>query len=98
MKPGAFAVWVCGDWRDGGVYRSFHADTINLFQEAGLIHHDTIIMENQSPFAALQMGKVASKRYTSKIHEFIVVFRKEGELEPTSNQIRNVSSLEEFMS
>jgi len=95
LKPGGFCVWVCGDWRDKGVYRSFHADTIRLFSKY-LTHHDTIIMENQSPFAALQLGKVASKRYTSKIHEFILVFKKKGVLEPTSDIIRDASTLEEF--
>jgi hypothetical protein len=34
------------------------------------------LIKNFSPFAALQMGKVAAKRYTSKIHEYLLVFRK----------------------
>lgn len=95
LKSGGFCVWVCGDWRDKGHYRSFHADTIRLFSKY-LKHHDTIIMENQSPFASLQLGKVAANRYTSKIHEFILVFKKEGVLQPTSNQIMDTSTLEEF--
>ena len=53
-------------------------------------------MENQSPFASLQLGKVAANRYTSKIHEFILVFKKEGELVPTSNEIRETSTLDSF--
>jgi len=36
----------------------------------------------------MQIGKVASKRYTSKIHEFVLVFRKDGELEYPSNLIK----------
>ena len=88
LKPGGFLVWVCGDWRDGKEYRPFHADCINLFKSAGLVYHDLIVMRNQSPFAALQVGKVAAKRYTSKVHEFILVFRKEGVLVPPSNVIR----------
>ncbi len=83
LKPGAFCVWVVGDWRcpKGGGLRSFHSDLISLFTKEKLIHHDTIIMKNISPFAPLQAGKVASKRYTSKIHEYVMVFRKEGEYE-----------------
>lgn len=88
LKPGGFCVWVCGDWRSGGKLRSFHSDTINLFTDVGLIHYDTIIMKNISPFAHNQIGKVAAKRYTSKIHEYILVFRKEGELEITSEVIK----------
>jgi len=83
LKPGAFCVWVVGDWRcpKGSGFRSFHSDLISLFTKEKLIHHDTIIMKNISPFAPLQAGKVASKRYTSKIHEYVMVFRKEGEYE-----------------
>ena len=91
LKPGGFLVWVCGDWRDGKEYRPFHSDCISLFKEAGLIYHDLIVVKNHSPFAALQMGKVAAKRYTSKIHEFILVFRKEGELIPPSNVIKETN-------
>jgi DNA modification methylase len=30
------------------------------------------------PFAAVQAGKCAAKRYTSKVHEYCLVFRKGG--------------------
>jgi DNA modification methylase len=78
LKPGAFCCWVCADFRVGGKLLSFHSDTIDVFQKAGLLLHDTVIIHNDSPFAALQAGKVASKRYTSKIHEYLLVFRKPG--------------------
>jgi len=87
LKPGGFCVWVCGDWREGGKFRSFHSDSIDLFEKARLITHDIIIMKNKSPFAAMQIGKVAAKRYTSKIHEYVLVFRKEGELEVNTDKI-----------
>jgi DNA modification methylase len=78
LKPGAFCVLVVGDWRDGKQFRAFHADVIQQFTHT-LKLHDIIVMENMSPFAAFQAGKCAAKRYTSKIHEYILVFRKEGE-------------------
>lgn len=96
LMPGGFCVWVCGDWRRGE-YRPFHSDCINMFTKSGLILHDIIVMKNDTIFAALQMGKCASKRYTSKVHEYILVFRKEGELIPSSNKITNrEDSLEKF--
>lgn len=82
LKPGAFCTWVCADfrsWSGDGVFYPFHVDTMNAFQDSGLIFHDLVVIKNQSPFAALQAGKVAAKRYTSKIHEYILVFRKAGE-------------------
>jgi len=97
LKPGGFAVWVCGDFRKDGEYKSFHSDTINMFTKSGLILHDIIVMKNNTIFAALQAGKCASKRYTAKVHEFVLVFRKEGELEYSSDKIKNrEESLEKF--
>ena len=99
LKPGGFCVWVCGDWRKGGEYIPFHSDTINMFTMAGLNLHDIIVMKNDTIFAALQAGKCASKRYTAKVHEFILVFRKSGELVANSDKIKNkVESLEQFFS
>lgn len=97
LKPGGFCVWVCGDWRRDGEYKPFHSDTINMFTKSGLKLHDIIVMKNDTIFAALQAGKCASKRYTAKVHEFILVFRKEGELEYSSDKIKNrEESLEQF--
>lgn len=79
LKEGAFSVWVVGDFRESGKYRMFHSDLVRSFERSGFNLHDIIIMENISPFAPLQMGKVASKRYTSKVHEYIIVMRKPGE-------------------
>ena len=88
LKPGGFLVWVCADWRDGIEFRSFHTDSIRMFKNVGLKYHDIVIMKNKSPFASMQLGKVAANRYTSKVHEYILVFRKEGELEYPSETIR----------
>jgi DNA modification methylase len=76
LKPGAFICWVCADWRDGKAFRTFHVDVTNVFTEYWFTMHDIVIIHNNSPFAALQAAKVASKRYTSKIHEYLLVFRK----------------------
>ena len=69
-----------------------------MFTKAGLKLHDVIIMKNDTIFAALQMGKCASKRYTSKVHEYVLVFRKQGELVSSSDKVRNKeqSTLTEF--
>ena len=88
LKPGGFLVWVCADWRDGKEFRSFHSDSIRMFKNVGLKYHDIVIMKNKSPFASMQLGKVAANRYTSKVHEYILIFRKEGELDYPSETIR----------
>ena len=70
-----------------------------MFTKSGLKLHDIIVMKNDTIFASTQMGKCASKRYTSKVHEYILVFRKEGELVSSSDKIKNrEDSLEQFFS
>ena len=83
LKPGGFACWVVGDWRDSNGYHMFTNDVINYFIGAQMIPHDTVIIKNNSPFAALQAYKCACKRITSKVHETLLVFRKPGELDLT---------------
>ena len=51
--------------RDGGLL-NFHGDLINQFKDNGMLHWDTIVMENITPFAAMQLYKVNCKRFTSK--------------------------------
>lgn len=88
LKPGGFVCWVVGDWRDSGGYRMFTHDVIAMFRGQGFVPHDTVIIKNNSPFAAFQAYKCACKRITSKIHETIVVFRKPGELD-TSGLVKD---------
>lgn len=76
LKPNKFCAWVCGDWRRNG-YVLFHSDSIKLFQRAGMTLWDIVILENNSPFAAFQVGKCAKQQYTSKKHEYLLVFKKE---------------------
>jgi len=76
LKPGKFCCWVCADWRDGKAFRLFHADCLEMFARSALIPWDIVIVHNNSPFAPLQAGKVAAKRYTSKTHEYLLVVRK----------------------
>lgn len=77
LKDNGFLCWVCADWREGGKFRLFHRDCLNIFEKVRLKAHDIVIIQNISPFTHLQAGKVASKRYTSKTHEYLLVFRKE---------------------
>jgi DNA modification methylase len=83
LRPGGFVAWVVADWRDGTGFKQFSYDSIRLFKENNLIPHDTIIIKNHSPFAAFQVGKCAARRITSKTHEYLLIFRKEGELNLT---------------
>lgn len=97
LKPGGFCCWVVADWRDASGYHQFGSDSIQLFKKNGLIPHDTIIIKNNSPFASLMCGKCASKRITSKTHEYLLVFRKSGDLDLTGLKMAEINkSADEF--
>ena len=81
LKEGAWAIFVVADFRIGGELKSFSSDLIQRFKDNDMIHWDTIIMENISPFATLTAYQAACKRYVPKTHEYILVFRKRGEYE-----------------
>lgn len=76
MKPGGYAVINVNDFRRGGDFYPYHADTIALFQRAGWKPHDTWIIEGligglPKVFAAKSnAGKIAPK-----VHEYGLVFR-----------------------
>lgn len=76
LDIGKFACWVVADWRDGKAFRIFHSDLIAIFKKANFTPWDIVVIKNHSPFTHLQAGKVAANRYTSKTHEYLMVFRK----------------------
>jgi len=78
LKKDKFCAWVCGDWRNqskGGFF-AFHIDSINCFKNSGFNLWDIVVLQNNSPFAAKQATKCENQRYTSKIHEYLLVFKK----------------------
>lgn len=79
LKNGAFCIWVVADFRKNCELIPFHSDVICSFMKVGFINYDLIVIENITPFSAMQLEKVADKRYASKIHEFMLVFKKPGE-------------------
>jgi len=76
MKPGAFLVWNCADFREKKKFRLFHEDASRVFQKAGLVPYDIVIVENLTPFAFVGTSAAALQRRTIKTHEYLQVFRK----------------------
>jgi DNA modification methylase len=75
LKPEKFCIWVVGDWRNNGLYL-FHRDVINLAEKNGFKTWDIMIAKLRSPFAFKQVGKCDKMKYTSKNHEYVLVFKK----------------------
>jgi DNA modification methylase len=79
LKPGAFAAFVVADFRVKGELKSFSTDLINSFKARNFRHWDTVIVETITPFMGMNAIQSSRKRYTTKIHEYVLVFRKPGE-------------------
>jgi hypothetical protein len=79
FKPGAVAVVNVNDFRRGGRFYPYHADTIALFTRAGWEIADTWIVDGliggMSKAFAVNFN---TKRIAPKVHEYCLVFRAPG--------------------
>jgi len=77
LRSGKFCVWVVADWRRQGDFQCFHKDCIDIFLKHGFKLWDIIISMVHSPFIHLGVGRCEEEKYTSKAHEYILVFKKD---------------------
>jgi len=68
-------VWVVADFRKDG-FKVFHRDVLDIFEKSGFTTWDIVINVLHSPFVWTQVGKCDAQKYTSKAHEYILVFKK----------------------
>lgn len=77
LKPGAFACWVVGNFRDKrGELIDFPGDTIINFKEAGFIFWQDIILSKNFASAAVRAGNAWRGLKIVPRHERLLVFRK----------------------
>jgi len=83
LKPHKFCCMVVADFRAGEkkrgtTFKLFHRDMIDIFEGAQFATWDLVTNKLLSPFTWSQISKVARPhvRYTSKMTEYILVFRK----------------------
>jgi len=76
LKWNKFAVYVVGDVRISGKFYPLHSDFANIFVEEGFELWDIIVNVLISPTAWMSATRCAEKKYTHKIHEYILVFKK----------------------
>ena len=78
LKPDRFACFVVGDIRDKkGFYRSFVADTVAAFQDAGAMLYNDAVLVTAVGSLPIRVGKqFASYRKLGKTHQNVLVFFK----------------------
>lgn len=75
LKPGHYAIWVVGDWRQKGTLIPFHRDVLNIFQWAKFELWDIVINRLHTP-AVRGVAMAADRNRTVKEHEYVLVWRK----------------------
>ena len=98
LDDDTFAVIKVGEIRNKktGEYRSFVADTIDIFRELGFKYYNEIILLNAVGTLRLRAGRSMQTRKVGKVHQNVLVFYK-GKLENISQKFPPIdfSELEE---
>lgn len=78
LKKGKYMAIVIGDFRKKGKYHTLHCDLIKTMEKNKDIKlHDVIVMQNM-PFntAAYYFGAKRKYKFTSKAHEYLLIWKK----------------------
>lgn len=78
LKKHGYAILVVGDFRIKSKLICFHNDIINMMKNINMSLHDIIISQTVThDRAAHRFGSCKNTKITAKIHEFILVFKKQ---------------------
>lgn len=78
LKEDKYMCLVVGDFRLKKKYYTFHCDNIRIMQELGMKLHDVICIQSVSfDIANKRFGMFKKWKFTSKVHEYLLVFKKE---------------------
>lgn len=79
LKDGGYACFVVGEVRDkNGNYLGFVPDTINAFKKCGMHFYNEAILLNQIASASMRANGNMKSNKLVKVHQNILVFRKDG--------------------
>jgi DNA modification methylase len=77
LKNNGFCCLVVGDYRVKDKLVNFDYDTVKMMEELGVQLWDKIILQNINfGWAGIKFGHVKHKRMTSKVTEYLLVFKK----------------------
>lgn len=76
LKWNKFAIYVVADFRFNKKLYLFHKDLIDIFSDVGFEPWDVVINVLNSPILPVGSGQDEKMKYTRKVHEYILVFKK----------------------
>ena len=79
MKIDAKCIVIVMDIRKQKQFYNFHGDVITFMEETGFVLEDIIIWDRSADYHALKPVGYPSVFYVNKVHEYILIFRKEQE-------------------
>jgi len=78
LKEDKYMCLVVGDFRLKKKYYTFHCDNIRIMQELGMKLHDVVCIQSVSfDIANRRFGMFKKWKFTAKVHEYLLVFKKE---------------------
>jgi len=78
LKPNSFCVWVVGNFRNKeGEMTHLNGDIVKLAKDVGFKFWDEIIWNGASSVALTRSGQFLSNRKAVRIHEYILIFKKQ---------------------
>lgn len=77
LKEEGFCALVVGDWRRDNRYYTFHKSCMTILEGLGLTLWDFIINQATTfDVACVRFGQFRERRYTAKVHEFVLIYKK----------------------
>jgi DNA modification methylase len=77
LKPGGFACFVVGDFRDKhGFYHGFVGDTVKAFQHSGVGFYNDAVLLNALGTAMLRANMHMKTGKLVKVHQNVLIFKK----------------------
>jgi len=81
LKPGKRCIVIIMDLRVGGSFIPFHVDMVRRLGEVGFVLEDIIIWDRRREYSNLRPLGYPYVFVVNKIHEYILIFRRNRELE-----------------
>lgn len=78
LKQGGLSVWVVGNFRDNrGRLIHFNGDVIRIAEEIGFVLHDELIFWGAAGSAVQRCGQFEANRKSVRVHEYIIILKKQ---------------------
>lgn len=76
LKPNTYIAVETNDFRQNGIFHTYHSDMITMLKSAGFSMHDMIICDYGSGFLQAFISDIEANKIVSKEHSYFAIARK----------------------